>query len=184
MTVKRQKTMIFVDNCGCIVDHDLLSRAILWFDSRPQQSHKSIYIHGRYPAVSIFKTKIHVHRLLGMYLNRTKITKSIIVHHKDGNRLNASAENLELVSEAVHGHMHNFGKTLSLEHRAKISIANRKRLGARIAKRVPMPDLKDLITKGFSINSIAKHYGCDWSTVKNRIYENPELLIPSNTSNK
>lgn len=26
------------------------------------------------------------------------------------------------------------------------------------------------------LNWIASHYGCDWSTIRNRIYENPELL--------
>ena len=35
---------------------------------------------------------------------------------------------------------------------------------------------KEFLGKGWSINKIAKYYGCDWSTVKNRIYDNPELL--------
>lgn len=39
-----------------------------------------------------------------------------------------------------------------------------------------MPNLAEYIKMGYSINKIAKIYGCDWSTVKQRIYENPELL--------
>lgn len=43
-------------------------------------------------------------------------------------------------------------------------------------KRVRMDDLKKLLDSGYSINRISKIYGCDWSTVKNRIHENPELM--------
>lgn len=43
-------------------------------------------------------------------------------------------------------------------------------------KRVDMDNLSDLLAKGYSINKISKIYGCDWSTVKNRINENPDLL--------
>lgn len=39
-----------------------------------------------------------------------------------------------------------------------------------------MNNLKEFLSKGYSINKISKIYGCDWSTVKNRINENPELL--------
>ncbi len=35
--------------------------------------------------------------------------------------------------------------------------------------------VSDLI-EGKSINWIASHYGCDWSTIRNRIYENPGLV--------
>ena len=37
-------------------------------------------------------------------------------------------------------------------------------------------DLRTLLASGVSINKIAKYFGCDWSTVKARIHENPELL--------
>ena len=43
-----------------------------------------------------------------------------------------------------------------------------------------MPNLKEYLEKGYSINKISKIYGCDWSTVKNRMYENPELLEVEN----
>ena len=41
---------------------------------------------------------------------------------------------------------------------------------------IPPDELKCFLDDGMSINSIAKHYGCDWSVIKQRIHENPELL--------
>ena len=34
----------------------------------------------------------------------------------------------------------------------------------------------DHLKNGKSINWIAKHFGVDWSTIKSRVDENPELL--------
>lgn len=39
-----------------------------------------------------------------------------------------------------------------------------------------MPNLRELFKGGMTINKLAKYYGCDWSTVKARLSENPELL--------
>lgn len=41
---------------------------------------------------------------------------------------------------------------------------------------IPKEELKVFVKGGKSINWIAQYYGCDWSTVRARIYENPELL--------
>lgn len=41
---------------------------------------------------------------------------------------------------------------------------------------IPNYQLQDLLNHGLSINTIAKLYQCDWSTIKSRIHENPELL--------
>ncbi|QBX21816.1 hypothetical protein Javan597_0028 [Streptococcus phage Javan597] len=41
---------------------------------------------------------------------------------------------------------------------------------------IPLPELKKFLREGKSVNWIAQHFHCDWSTVKNRIYENPELV--------
>jgi hypothetical protein len=40
---------------------------------------------------------------------------------------------------------------------------------------IPLSDINDMLKKGFSIRKIASHYGCGWSVIKARIYENPEL---------
>lgn len=36
--------------------------------------------------------------------------------------------------------------------------------------------IRTFLNEGKSINWIALHYNCDWSTVRARIYENPELV--------
>ena len=48
----------------------------------------------------------------------------------------------------------------------------------KMKKRVDIPKdkLRELLSDGKTINWIASYFGCDWSTVKARIYENPELL--------
>lgn len=57
-------------------------------------------------------------------------------------------------------------------------MANHSRKGLKMKKRVLIPseELKVFLNEGKSINWIASYYRCDWSTVRARIYENPELL--------
>ncbi len=179
MTVKKQRPIVFTNKCGCDVNEDWLSNAMIWYaEGYPQCSKKNIFMHGRYPAVSIFGKKIHVHRLMMMHATRGRLANSVCCHHKDGDRLNARYDNLELMDASSHCSRHNKGKTLSEEHRAKISEANRKRKGIKIKKRVDIPyiKLKALLNQGKSINYCAKFFECDWSTVKSRVHENPELL--------
>lgn len=44
-------------------------------------------MNGKYPAVSIYKEKVHIHRLLMMYKHKTKFPTNIHIHHKDGDKL-------------------------------------------------------------------------------------------------
>lgn len=67
MTVKIQKEIKFENKCSCLVDEEELSNAILWYQKSPTLGNKTIYLHASYPAVSIGKEKIHVHRLLMQY---------------------------------------------------------------------------------------------------------------------
>ena len=178
MIVKRQKDIKFKNECGCIVDYQMLKEAILWYQSKPTASNKKIYLHGNYPAVSIHNKKIHVHRLIMMYFLKRKLKSNEHIHHKNHNKFDARIENLELLDASKHLSNHNSGRKFSKEHRKKIAYANKKRRGIKIKKRVniDIEDLKEKIKNGWSINKIAKFYNCDWSTVKNRIFENPELL--------
>lgn len=175
MTVKYRRDIRFENKCLCVVDYDLLRKAMLWLSDKPQLEKKTIYLHGKYPAVSVLGEKIHVHRLLARYVVGV-LKRSDVVHHKDSDKLNAALDNLEVISAQTHGHIHNAGKVLSEEHKQKIAIANRKRKGIKLKKTVKMPGLAKLVKLGWSINKISKKYHCDWSTVKNRIHENPELL--------
>lgn len=176
MIVKQKRDIIFINDCGAIFDESVLRRAICWYSVKPVCKFKHIYIYSKYPAISIYDKKIHIHRLLKMYEIGTDLDSNQYVHHKDGNKLNARLDNLEVVESTKHQSLHNKGKTLSKEHRKKISLANKKRKGIKMKKRVEMKDLKELLMRGYSINKISQIYGCDWSTVKNRIHENADLL--------
>lgn len=164
MTVKKQTKIEFINECKCLVDFCELEKAILWYQQKPTLGRKTIYLHGHYPAVSIHNEKVHVHRLLMQYWLRTKLPFEYSVHHLNENKLDARKENLSLI--------------LNKAHKRKIAKANHNRKGMKMKKRVLIPkeELKVFVKEGKSINWIAQHYGCDWSTVKARIYENPELL--------
>lgn len=176
MICKEKKDIIFKNDCGAIVDENLLRSAICWYSSKPVCKIKHIYIHANYPAISIYDKKIHIHRLIKMYLLGTDIEKGYYVHHIDGNKLNALSENLEIISASEHQSFHNKHKILSEEHKNKIANANTKRKGIKMKKRVKMPNLDKYIKQGLSVNEISKIYKCSWNAVKNRIHENKELL--------
>lgn len=189
MRPKIQQPLNFNNKCNCIVDYELLEKAMLWYSGGTLKSDKVIYMHGSYPAVSIYHEKIHVHRLLAIYKNKSAIAKEIHAHHKDGDKLNASIDNIELVHGALHLSQHNKGRVLSKEHKAKIAEAGKKRVGIKLKRKyiIPDEDLSNFLKEGWSIRKIAIHYGCDWSVVKQRInemgnsiYQNPELLTPQN----
>ena len=127
----KQNPIIFNNTSHCIVNGNLLAKAILWYQIEPTFSNKKIYMYGKYPAVSIGKKKIHVHRLLIMYWHRKILKSSEYVHHKNGNRLDCTIGNLEIMDAKKHQILHNKGKTISDEHKKAISEANRKRKGMK-----------------------------------------------------
>ena len=174
--IKTQKKLEFINKCNCKVDYDLLEQAMLWYSNKPIYSKKAIFIYSKYPAVSIYEKKIHIHRLLMMYSLKSDFNKNLYVHHKDGNKLNAKLENLELIEKEKHQSHHNKGKILTENHKQKIAKANEKRKGMKIKKRVDMPNLQEYLKQGYSMYKIAKIYGCTWDAVKRRVYENKELL--------
>jgi hypothetical protein len=178
MRPKTQARLKFDNTCNCVVDYELLERAMLWYSDGVLKSDRVIFIHAKYPAVNIYYEKILIHRLIAMYIYKAKVCSSIHAHHKDGDKLNCSKHNIELINASAHMSHHNKGKRLSLEHRMKISEAGKKRKGMKIKRKhnLPVDELKEMLEDGWSINKISRHYGCDWSTVKLRINENPELL--------
>lgn len=178
MKPKKQQVINFINDCNCLVNYDLLEQAILWYSKDFVFAQKHIFMYGKYPAVSIYNKKIHVHRLLKSYIEKRILERNEYVHHIDGNKLNASISNLEIIKQDEHQSMHNKGRKFSVEHKTKISKANMKRKGIKLKKRIDMPYLDEYVRLGYSINKIAKIYNCDWSTVKNRIYENPEFFEP------
>lgn len=183
MIVKKQKPIEFINTCDCIVHYGELEQAILWYQNKPTARLKKIYLHGRYPAVSIHQKKVHVHRLLMMYwLDNKNLPKTIHTHHTNGNKLDCTRTNLNCYLESTHLSFHNKGKTLTTEHRLKLSIAGRRRRGMKIKKRlnIPFEKIKYFLEQGKSINFIAKHFNCDWTTIKSRIHQNSEKLEQDN----
>jgi hypothetical protein len=179
MIVKMQRPIQFQNDCGCIVDLKELERAIFWYTNKPVFSKKRIFMHGKYPAVAIHNEKIHVHRLLMMYWKNRRLRKDEYVHHVDENKLNASKDNLDLIPEKLHQSMHNKGRIFLEIHKSRISEANRRRAGTIVFQKkrfIPLDKLGTMLKEKRSINSIAKHFGVDWSTIKARINEHPELL--------
>jgi hypothetical protein len=181
MNPKTQPFIIFENKCNCIVDESVLRKAIVWFSKNHTYKHKKITMHGRYPAVSIGKTKIHIHRLIVCYIQKRILKRNEHVHHINHNRLDSSIENLEILSAFEHISSHNKGKTLTLEHRAKIVACNKRRdySNSKLKLDICFKALSNMVESGKSVNSIAVHFDCDWSSIKYRIDKlknNPELL--------
>lgn len=183
MIVNKQKKIEFINDCKCIVDYKELEKAMLWYQDKPTSRLKHIYLHGNYPAVTIFNKKIHIHRLLMMYWNNLKnLPSNIYIHHIDENKLNASKDNLIFMQSNKHQSKHNKGKIISQQQKRKIIESNQKRKGVKkgiIKKEVNYKKIWELHQKGYSINKISKELNYDWGQVKtrlNEIHDNPELI--------
>lgn len=124
MIVKEQKPLTIKDKCGCIFDEFVLKSAILWMAEKPVAASKTVFMHGRYPAVSIHGKKMHLHRLIYQYANQCILPSYIHVHHIDGDKLNNRVNNLKAIYAPRHMSEHNANKSLTIEHRRKIARAN------------------------------------------------------------
>lgn len=178
LTIKTQRPIKWVNDCGCLVDYDMLTKAVIWYADSPVQRVKHIYLFGKYAAVTVNRKKVHVHRLLVEYCIDHKLPTYLSVHHLDENKLNNNLSNLAIMVSKYHNSHHMKGKKPTENQRRATTEANRRRKGTRIAKRVdiPLDMLKNQLSQGMSVNAIARYYHCDWSTIKERIHENPELL--------
>ncbi len=184
--IKVQKQIKFINDCNAIVDYNELEKAVIWYAKSPVISAKHIYMHGKYPAISIHKEKIHIHRILMMYWLGIVLPNDYFVHYIDENKLNAQKNNLSVVFAPAHQSYHNKGKRLSETHREKIAENNHKRKGTRrnYTKPISSKQVYDLKDQGYSFNEISQMLKLDWGCVKQRykdfIHDNPELLEKSN----
>lgn len=187
MIVKKQKTIEFINDCNCIVDYKELEKAIIWYQEKPTCKTKHIYIHSKYPCISIHNKKVHIHRLLMMYWNNIKTLETkIYVHHINGNKLDCSKTNLIFIESSKHQSLHNKGRNFSEEHKDKLIEANKKRKGKKYGickKGINYFKIWELYKQGHSINKISKELKYGWNQVKIRIEEiknNPDLLGDNN----
>ena len=182
MIVIKQKRIKFINDCNCLVDYTELEKAIIWYQDKTISRLKHIYMHGKYPAVTINKEKIHIHRLLMSYWLNTKLPRNFYVHHINENKLDARKENLSVIFGTTHQSRHNIEKKINDSQKEKIIISNHKRKGLKkgiIKKEITYKKIWELYLKGYSINKISKELKYDWGQVKLRlkeIYDNPELL--------
>ena len=134
MIVTLQRKIVFENACGVLVNLEDLEKAILSDFRSPFASRHKIYIHAKYPAVSMRNDKVHIHRLLAKYWYGSENIHGMYVHHKDGNKLNCLKDNLEIISISNHQSMHNVGKTISEEQKESIRKFNRNRNGLKRRK--------------------------------------------------
>ena len=123
MIVNEQREVKLINCCNAIYAENELINAALWYSDKPICSTKKIVLRRNYPSICIYDKKISIHRLLMMYWLQEEIPDGYIVHHINENKLDARKENLALVPFATHQHYHNAGKTLTVQHREKISQA-------------------------------------------------------------
>lgn len=106
MTVKIQRLIRFDNQAGATFNSPDLAGAIMQkANGKPVRSIKRVFTYGRYPAVSVFGRKYHIHRLLAEFYYRP-LKRLESVHHKDGNRLNSAYDNLEIIDQADHVRHH------------------------------------------------------------------------------
>lgn len=169
-----QKKIRFINSCGVIVEYALLEKAMLWFSEGNLRSPRKIFIHGVYPAVSIFYRKAHIHRLIMLYLHKEiAFQRNDHVHHKDGDILNCMVSNLEIISASEHLSGHNKNRVFSEKHKKAIGEASKKRKGMKM-KRVhtfKKSDLKKCINRGISRKELTIKYGCSLTTVNRNMKE-------------
>lgn len=127
MIVNEQRKVKLVNCCNAIYAENELINAALWYSDKLICSTKKIVLRRDYPSICIYDKKISIHRLLMMYWLQEEIPDGYIVHHINENKLDARKENLALVPFTTHQHYHNAGKTLTDQHREKISQANYRR---------------------------------------------------------
>lgn len=180
--IKTQKPIVFINDCGALVDYDELAKAAIWYAKSPIARIKHIFMHGKYPAISVKREKIHIHRLLMMYWIGTNLPSEYYVHHIDNNKLNAQKKNLSLVLSSFHQSYHNKGKTISDKQKAAIVAFNHSQKGKRRKHKsaVTSAQVYELKSRGYSFNRISHELGLDWGCVKQRyddfIHDNPEPM--------
>lgn len=161
--------MKFINECGCIYEHDILENAIIEECKRrniePNSAYK-IYKYRGYAGISIKHDKVSVHRLIGEYMLGMKLDKVIHIHHIDGNKMNNVISNLQALRNNIHTKEHNLVQYVSkekLKHNANLATEKIKR------NDVTEDNVLTLRESGLTIPQIAKKLNCGYNTVCRRL---------------
>ena len=156
--------MTFKNECNCIVDEELLSKAVDDYCRRNNvycNNEHRIVLHNNYPTIVISRKHLYVHDLLRMNLFHTR--KGYVVHHKDFNKLNNTADNLMYISHSKHSHIH------SVENWKRFREENIKFEKQNIRKDISDSEIKEMINDGLSVKEIAELLQCHHNTIYNRL---------------
>jgi len=110
MIVNYQYPIVLDNQANAIYEIDDLIPAIYARTTKPVCRNKRIFMHGRYPAISIYGKKYHIHRLIAEYKLGRKLQRSESAHHKDDNPLNALWENINVIHQGDHVRHHLGGR--------------------------------------------------------------------------
>lgn len=149
------KQIEFVNNCNCIVDKDLLSRAIhsAFPDFKKKKAQKrSLFIRniGHAAVLIVIDTNTYIiARLIAKFLWPGKMINGSVVHHKDFNPRNNTVENLQVMSRFNHTSLHHKGYVCHPYDKEKDEVAF-------------------LYKKGHTLKQLSAQYGCSPSGMYNR----------------
>lgn len=161
--------MEFINSCNCIVDYNILEKAIIAECDRrcikPKHSYK-IYDYRGYAGISLKHDKVSVHRIIGKYMVGFDFDSSISVHHLDGNKLNNSVSNLQVIRNDLHIREHDIHKYVPENHKRSFG----ERMKPVVSRTdVTRENVAELIEMGLTTPEIAKRLNCGTSTVKRRL---------------
>ena len=162
----------FKNECECIVDYEMLYKAI-----NNKCKSKNCYLHNEYrivlrngyPMVCINRERYYVHILIGEVIYG-RIRKGYVIHHKDKNKLNAMPDNLELMTRLKHSKIHG-NERIGVDLRSAEGKANSLNSAreSRMRKDVTVEKVVELRNKGLTIPEIAKQLNCGINTVNRRL---------------
>jgi transposase-like protein len=174
MPIINTERIQFKNTCDCIVDYDLLSRAV--YHKFPHLKNKKVkkrsigpYGSRRQPAISVtvekgVKRNFAVDRILAEYLWPKLTENGMLVHHKDKNVLNNKIDNLVLLKPGDH---------LAI-HRQEAKAAG-KRIGGVRTKLIDNEEKAEACRlyekEGWTAKNLARKYKCCPQTMAARLRE-------------